>query len=116
VALEKRDGDIDAVHWRCQLASVLLHPETPGQDPDHSTSTVHAKIDFDLVPASTMLRLRMASRPVFLAAVLSGRSRLHTTSDSNASAAVTRDVECRWRRLWSVNDEVCKVSSRRSAW
>ena len=55
MALEQRHGDINALHRRCKLASILRHPETPRQDPYHSTSTVHEKIDFDLIPASAML-------------------------------------------------------------
>jgi MFS family permease len=92
VALEQRHGDIDALHWRRQLAPVLLYPETSGQDPHHPFTTFHPKINFGLVAASTMLRLCVASRPVFLAALLSGCSRLHTASVSNTHVAIARDA------------------------
>lgn len=92
VALEQRHGDIDALHRRCELASVLLYPETSSQDPHYPSTTFHPKINFGLVTASTMLRLRLASRPLFLATLLSGCSRLHAASVSNPHVAVARDA------------------------
>lgn len=92
MALEQRHGDINALYRRRQLAPILRHPETPGQDPHHSPSTIHQKINFDLIPASAMLRLCLAGRPVFLTAVLSGRPRLHAASDSNTPAVVARNT------------------------
>jgi hypothetical protein len=111
VALEQRDGDFDALHRRRELVSVLFHSETPGQTSHHSTSTVHPKVDFDFVVASAMLRLCLASRLVFLAAILSGRSWLHAAAGRDTAAAVACDAWCCRCCLRANDDEVCKVRS-----
>jgi len=111
VALEQRHGDINALHRRCKLASILRHPETPRQDPHHPPSTIHQKINLDLILTSAMLRLRLASRPVFLTAIFSGCSRLHAAPNSDTPAVVARNTQCRWSYLGAVDDEVCEVSS-----
>jgi hypothetical protein len=109
MALEQRDGHINAVHRRDQLASLLHCPETPGQNPDHPNALVHAAIDFDPPPPGSSIRLRLASRPVFFAFVLSRCTWLHSAADGYTTVALVGDSQRCWCCVWSVDDEVCKV-------
>lgn len=114
MALEQRHGSIDALHWCDQLASLLLHPEAPGKNSHYSSAAVHAKVDFDLVSASAVLRLRLASGLVLLASLLPGRSRLHAIANSYTLATLACHAQCRRCCVRPANDQVCQVCSQYS--
>ena len=119
MALEQRDGHLNALHRRDKLVPVLHRPETPGQDPDHPSAFVHATINIDPLPPGSSLRLRLAGGSVLFAFILPRCSRLHSAADRYSLVAATGDAQRCWRGIWSVDDEVRKVClclSRRLAY
>jgi hypothetical protein len=110
VALEQRDGHIHALYRRNKLVSVLRRSETPGQNPDHPSASIHATINIDPLPPGSSLRLRLAGGSVFPTFVPSRCPRLHSAADGYTLVAVTGDAQRCRRGIWSVDDEVCKVS------
>ena len=109
MALEQRDGHLNALHRRDKLVPVLHRPETPGQDPDHPSAFVHATINIDPLPPGSSLRLRLAGGSVLSTFILSRCPWLHGAADGYALVAIVGDAQRRWCSIWSVDDEVCKV-------
>lgn len=104
MALEQRDGNLNAVYRCDKLVPVLRRSETPGQDPDHPFAPIHTTINLDPLPPGSGLRLRMAGGSVLLTFILSRCSRLHSAADRYSLVAVTGDAQRCWRGIWSVND------------
>ena len=109
MALEQRDGHLNAVYRCDKLVSVLRRSETPGQDPNHPSALIHATINLDPLPPGSGLRLRLAGRSVLFTFILSRCSRLHGAADGYSLVAVAGDAQRCWRGIWSVDDEVRKV-------
>ena len=104
MALEQRDGHINDVYRRDQLATVFHRSEAPGQNPDHPTAPVHAAINIDPPPPGSSIRLRLAGRSVFLTAILPRCTWLHSAADGYCLAAIVGDAQRCWRSFWSVDD------------